>query len=83
MAVSSASIWQKKSCVLAVGVGPVGQQAGGGGRDADVAALPPDVRTRRRMSLMSLFSSIRSWVHSVSKASCFRPSSCGWAMGTK
>ncbi len=39
--------------------------------------------TRRRMSLTSLFSSMRSSVHSVSKESCDDPFFFGLAMGTK
>ena len=41
------------------------------------------IATRRRTSLTSLFSSIRSWVHSVSKWSWFDPFFFGLAIGTK
>ena len=73
----------EEELLLAVGVGPVGEQPGGGRRDADVAALAATARRARGSRLTSLFSSMRSCVHSVSNASCLPPFFLGWAMGTK
>ena len=72
----------EEELLLAVGIGPVFEQAGGGRRDADVAALRATSSTRWRMWLTILFSSIRSWVHSVSKTSCL-PFFLGLAIGMK